>query len=217
MQYRVCYVDTIQVLIGEEEFCFIVHKEVLVRSSKFFQAACNGSFKEATEKTTRLPDLDVDTFQAYVHWAYAGDISLMTSEEATKDGQGQERFKKVVRLYAASDVLDDLRLRNATIDYMVELSEQVNCYPGTKVVAEAYKKTVETSPLRKALVDKYLHLGKVSANYFKEASRFLPREFLVDVIYARMLLDNGKVTPRSTGDLCRYHKHDEEVPKCRKS
>lgn len=201
--------------MGKEEFKFTVHEDVLVRSSKFFRAACNGGFKEAKEKIVRLPDLEVATFKTYIHWAYVGDIASSVVDAIEQDKDGQKRMMEAVKLYVAGDVLDDQQLRNASMDYLVEVSVTLKIFPGLEIVAEAWRNTTNTSLLQKALLDKYLSIGgKKNAAYFEREDSVLPREFLVDFFRARVSTDYGATAPWSAGPICRYHEHSEEVPWC---
>lgn len=74
-----------------------------MRSSEFFRAAFTGRFKEARDKTIHLRDTDIETFKAYIHWVYAKEVVLVTTEEAEADDEGQARMQKAVKLYVAAD------------------------------------------------------------------------------------------------------------------
>ena len=60
--------DVVNVLVGENEEKFVVHKKVICKTSKFFEAACRGTWREATSKTVRLPTIDPTSFGVHVGW-----------------------------------------------------------------------------------------------------------------------------------------------------
>lgn len=125
-------------------------------------------------------------------------------------------MERSVNLYIAADVLDDQRLRNACVDYFMEVGDSVCKVAPTKVVSVAYGATTDGSLLRKAMVDQYYDLNEKGAARFKARSQELPQQFLADMVYVK--LQDGKTTRSKSGnDPCRYHEHNDEVPECVKS
>ena len=53
--------------------CFQIHKDVLCKTSKFFELACNGPFKEA-DGVVELLEQDADVFKYFIYWLYTGKI-----------------------------------------------------------------------------------------------------------------------------------------------
>ena len=54
-------------------------KELLVKTSAFFDTALNGGFAEATSKTITLPEESPDAFALFVQWLYVGEFISCTS------------------------------------------------------------------------------------------------------------------------------------------
>src|ERR1700743_293994 len=73
-----CSVVTIKV--GPEEKLFVVHQDLICHFSKYFNAAFNGSFAEATSKEINLPDVEVQIFEIFVGWLYMQKLDVKTWE-----------------------------------------------------------------------------------------------------------------------------------------
>lgn len=212
-------VHTITILVDLDETKFMIHEDVITSSSKFFRAACSGGFKEAQEKVVRLPDIDVETFKLYAHWLYTGMVGPLAEPEVmAEDSFGRIRFERAAKLYIAGDVLDDLRLRNAATDSFVQVSELITFVPSPYVISLAYYTTLQDSKIRTLLVDEYLGLETPThADWLKEVSDDLPKAFLVDLHCAK--IKNPRIMKKAPyeQDQCRYHEHNDEVPKCTSS
>ncbi|KAL4904482.1 hypothetical protein BDW74DRAFT_179056 [Aspergillus multicolor] len=50
----------------------IIHEDLLRLSSKLFDKALSGPWRESNERTIELPGDDPDVFAMYVHWLYSG-------------------------------------------------------------------------------------------------------------------------------------------------
>ncbi|KAK0119124.1 hypothetical protein ONS95_007986 [Cadophora gregata] len=65
----------VTILVGPKEVAFTVSKDLLCQNSKFFDhRAFNGEFKEAAERTIRLPEDTVMASQMMLQWIYTGKI-----------------------------------------------------------------------------------------------------------------------------------------------
>jgi len=68
------YSQMIRVLVDDEEKEYSVPETLLVEKSDFFKAACTKPWKEAEERTVRLRETDITTFDHYLHWIYRGVV-----------------------------------------------------------------------------------------------------------------------------------------------
>lgn len=198
-------------LVGEEEKRFVLHKAIVTTKSAFFRAACSGRFKESTDKIVRLPESDVASLEVYLQWIYTGNIVVVNAEEVTEEEakDGSSRYLALAELYVLADHLDDIHLRNAVIDAIVDLRMAIGRCPPPKVPAVAYKETPEGSNLRKLLTDYYTSCNDVK--WFKENGSTLPQGLMVDIVVRH------KQPPLPIHDRlrkCDYHEHNDEVPKC---
>ncbi|TLD18900.1 hypothetical protein E2P81_ATG01628 [Venturia nashicola] len=74
--------------VGEEKQLFSVHQDLLTASSKFFKAAFEGEFREATIKTIPLVDTAPQQVQDFLDWLYFRRLPA----ETERDEQMKCRF-----------------------------------------------------------------------------------------------------------------------------
>ncbi|TID13699.1 hypothetical protein E6O75_ATG01677 [Venturia nashicola] len=74
--------------VGTEKVAFTAHKDLLVACSPYFEAAFNGSFREANEKSIQI-DAKPKIFQVFLDWLYFR--RLPTWEIIEWDGQNCEQ------------------------------------------------------------------------------------------------------------------------------
>ena len=74
--YRLDFTDTLTVLVGQDEKPFLVHTAYICKTSGFFAKAYSHGWKEDRERIVRLPEADVELFQAYLYWTYTGNLEV---------------------------------------------------------------------------------------------------------------------------------------------
>lgn len=136
-------------LVGSLEQPFTLHKDILCNQSSFFQAAFNGRFAESRKRSLKLPDLNVEDFKRYIHWAYSGEVVVVDSEDGgEEDDKGAKERMLLARLYVVGDQLGETLLRNTVIDKMFDLNEKTGSGMGADPITIAYAQTPEGSKLR---------------------------------------------------------------------
>jgi hypothetical protein len=125
---------------------FTIHRDLICANSKFFNAACSKLWTEGKEKVVRLPEVKVDTFQAYFVWAYTGRVVI-------NKGAPRDELKATIDLYLLGDVLDDLLLRNAAMESLVANIPVWNVVPPVNLVSHVWDVTLPGSRLRQVIVD----------------------------------------------------------------
>lgn len=77
------FTKELTVVINEDEpelaASFTVPEGLLVEHSDFFKAACRNEWLEATSRVIKLPQVDGESFRAYLYWVYKGEIAFDTS------------------------------------------------------------------------------------------------------------------------------------------
>jgi hypothetical protein len=59
---------------SEEEEEYIVHKDLLCKSSAFFASAIKEEWKEGQEHCIPLPDDSLSIVDLYIHWVYSSRV-----------------------------------------------------------------------------------------------------------------------------------------------
>lgn len=167
---------------GEEEQ-FTVHKHLICAKSKFFKAACSGSWAEGKDRVVRLPEVKAETFQAYIVWVYSGKVGVNGS---TTDGinKASAELQETAELYLLADVLDDLQLRNATMRTLALKNKIWLIHPSAALIKQVWDSTTSGSLLRKMIADHTIM--RFSRNEFEKHSAEYPRDLLQSVAVALM-------------------------------
>lgn len=160
--------------------------------------------------------MEVETFKSYVHRVYTGDVVLeIDSSDSTTENKLSKLLVDLVKLYIAADSLGDMRLRNSVIDRLMTATEEANRKgPSPQAITLAYGATPTGSNLRKLFVDYYLYLREENASWFKDHADCFPKAFLIDYAYNNMARYSEKAVMPSTKNRCKYHEHNDELPKC---
>ncbi|KAL8734578.1 MAG: hypothetical protein Q9166_001478 [cf. Caloplaca sp. 2 TL-2023] len=193
--------EAINVFVGTSKKPFIVHRDLLIAKSTFFNAALTGTWKEATEGKIRLTEEDPAIFSTYVLWIY--------NQNWTCDGDGKElTFDACCRLYILADKFGSEALQNLAIDKLRHRVMGKHTGLHLPTIAFAYEATLPGSPLRKLLAD-YIVL-KADSTKCKSLIDVAP-ECLFDafkICKDRIPLSSRGVAPYDDQFACgNYHVH----------
>ncbi|KAK3679934.1 hypothetical protein LTR78_000311 [Recurvomyces mirabilis] len=197
---RLEYRYTFTVLVGDEEKPFVLHATIASAKSPFFDAACNGQFKESQAKELLclkrirrslghlFKDQDAD-HGAYTQWGYA-------------------------RLYTLASMLLDVKLQNQVVDDFKAFLLVHNKGPTMAALHEIYQNGPAGSTLQRYVMDWYAnHCAELSDFFQKHRAQF-PSAFLGDVLIRVSKAKHEKVPNPNDLAPCHYHEHNDEVPKC---
>lgn len=214
MRDRECYGDIVAVSVGENRRVFKVHKDILVEDSKYFRATFQGHFSEADSKEVHLPDIELETFQTYVHWMYTGEV-IVVDRVDDKSGTAKESYGRIIQLYIAADRLENARLRNDTMTKLLERTRD-GTLPAVEAIRAAYQNTIEGSTLRRYVVDaRHAQSAERSTMWLKSHREELPLDFIVDYANALALYKGTTQVPDARlQPKCWYHEHNGELPYC---
>lgn len=147
--------------MGPDKKDFGIHKGLLCRRSRFFKAACNGSFSEASKGTVELPEEDVETFAIVYTWLYSGKITL------EKDGKDVAcACFHFAQLWIFGDKFDMPSLCDEAIDGILHEYQDKNVIM-MAYARPIYSSTAKDSMLRKALVATYIGIGAKLASFLE--------------------------------------------------
>ena len=215
-EFRKNYHETITVLVDPDKTPFTVHKATICAKSKFFQAALSRDWKEAKEATVSLPDLEPHEFAIFVHWMYTGEID---GEELGFDPPhfcGDDRVYSVpLSAFVAGDLLEAESLRNDAMTELIRVERSQDKLASTATISHYWRKTAESSPLRRWLVD--LHASVANESFLMQLAEKGPLELIQRVLGKLVQIRNGakKEIPK-VATACKYHDH-KETPKCLQS
>lgn len=175
---------------------FTVHEGMLVEHSDFFKAACRNGWKEAISRVVKLPQVDADTFRAYLCWVYESGIAIDTSFGSQDQSGGgplvsaaeaQPTSLELAKLWLLADRLTTTKLRNDVIDTLLSVltrlytaqSDLTDMFPASMTVL-IWSATTESRALRKLVVDYYA--STVPASLVQKHIEEYPPEFVQDLM-----------------------------------
>jgi len=182
---------------------------------RFFRSARSERWSH-DGKPTSLEEHDPETFAEYLSVVYNGDV---TRRRGIEPGTA---FSSCVDVYILADSFQDHKTANTTIDHIIRISDDADFTPPTPCIRRAYEGLLDSSPLRKFLVD-YLAYGISSKALPVDGAGELPQGYMMEVIReARSLMEQVSFyygvdylnTKASSRHKCHYHLHDEENPPC---
>ena len=167
----------------------------------------------------------MESFSVYLQWLYTGTIVIsdehLDDMNTGKDLSNKDRtqlaadyFGALFQLVILADRLGDLALSNATLDAILRTNQQLGYGPTVDNVRLAYEALPESSSLRRLVVDYYSYI--VDPSFMTQNGKEFPGEFIFDVML-RLKKDaaTGKrLASKYPGTRCRYHQHNDKVPKC---
>ncbi|KAK4542312.1 hypothetical protein LTR36_006965 [Oleoguttula mirabilis] len=214
--------EEVVVVVGSQEHRFTVPKCFLTKTSDFFKTCLNGTWKEAKDKTVKLPKQEPGIFAVYLQWLYTGDLILCeATPEDLKDKPHEDRqsaalehYGLLVPLAILADSLADSMLSNVVVDAILRVKYNMHFAPGPDQVRRAYGNLPENSPLKRLLVDMYLY--DVGVAFVERIKASLPNDFVFDLMIAakNVASSSGKGSKSYCQEKCRYHVHTDNVPKC---
>ena len=123
----------------------------------------------------RLPEVRVDSFQAYIVWVYSGKVSVNVNESPSSAvDKASVELNETTELYLLGDFLGDLQLRNAAMRTWVLKSKVWGIQPTSSLIKKVWDSTPPGSLFRKMIFDHTIMrfergaFEKDSANYPKE-------------------------------------------------
>lgn len=114
-------------LVGEEKQKFIVHRDMICKTSNFFKTAVAKDWKEANECEVHLPEQQPIAFQTYLESIYNPNVDVCAMAEAHIDDllqleEGSETLTSrqmyglsVLKLSVLGDYIRDTHFKNVVM------------------------------------------------------------------------------------------------------
>ena len=141
-----------KIIVGknENEETFYLHDEQATKFSDVLAAAVKGGFKEAEERTVKLPEDDSELFQIFAGFTYSGAIHSQAPEEKTPDPW--QELTRLANLWGLGEKLQAGELKDAAVDATIEVLRACGSYP-TALHRNIYPRGTCPSGMRKLCMD----------------------------------------------------------------
>ncbi|KAF6229641.1 hypothetical protein HO173_011496 [Letharia columbiana] len=213
---RSLFKEYVHVDVGPYKVRFGVHKGLISKYSKYFNAAFNGSFSEAVNGVVVLPKESSRNFEIMHTWLYTNELTQTVGGKDAACGPDQ-----LADAFIFGDKYDMPLLRNKAIDVIASNYSSPVVVVGC--IAHAYANTTAGSPLRRLLAAMFTAkptlwiwvAGKATETFLE-----CP-EFLFDVAMELAKSGNNAQTKGMNlndapfkKDLCAFHEHAEGEKDC---
>ena len=205
-----------------------VPKTFLTKTSEFFQKCCNGEWKEASTRTVELPETDPDEFAIYLQWLYTGDLvanednrlqDLKTEDWEARIEGARTIFPALIALGILADMLMDPAFENAIVDEIIMAENAISHCPSSTSSKTLYDNVSGRSNIKRLIVDFYA--TKVDIRIVREQRATCHEDMIFDIMI-RLHEDRkqpaderlDKLRRPSWEKRCKYHTHNDKVPKC---
>ncbi|KKY17596.1 putative btb poz domain containing protein [Diplodia seriata] len=128
----------IEVVVGQNQQKYDIHKDLLCSSSPFFRKACNGN-REARERRVELPAETPAYFDVYVQWLYSDQLLLKHEDE--KNDNPKVDSDLFLGVYLLGNKLLDRKFKEACVDIAFQ-SFDLDNYPQDWVMSVDHAKTL---------------------------------------------------------------------------
>lgn len=220
---RFDYRQDIVVLVGKDETRFVVHQNLICERSDFFRAACEGDWRESSEKVVRLPEADIEPFSIYVAWLYTSNVdasSELLINQGPKyvtalDNTDRELIlERLTDAYLLGDMLQDVKFRNALVDEVMALVEALKWLPDVEALEDTWDRLPHGSTMAKLWVD-YV-ASDCKEETFEQNSLRYPASFVREIAIICIREQKMKLSGRKPYNRarCYYHEHKEAKDKC---
>ncbi|GLI78894.1 hypothetical protein PoHVEF18_007216 [Penicillium ochrochloron] len=216
--------------VGPDKEAFSVHERLIRNSSASFERALKDPREQSLVRTARLRKEEPEVFKAYIHWLYRDTIPIPhhDADDFEFDYKNDHGNFPLVKAYVLGDRLLDINFQNAVInaiweqyrnkdfeadfDRWIEGNEKEKkcaCTPSSVSITYAYINTIESSPLRRLLVDILVYDGDYDC-LEGDPGRF-PKGFLLDLtsqLIHRIRANKTRIPIQTTDYHIRSQSHD---------
>ena len=202
--------EIVHIRAGQEQQDYGIHKSLICNSSLYFKAAFNSGFEESKTGVMRLGEVDPGVFDLFYTYLYT---NVLWSNE---DNASAIREKYALGLYAFADMIQMPLLKNATIrliyeEIMLNKNDDtglVKMKPST--LAYVWENTVESSPLRRLMIDMCVWNVDGKATFAKGLEHGMKMPICLDIM--RAMSEKLQSKDPLTNPLFNLRHYDEPQP-----
>jgi hypothetical protein len=151
-------------------------------------------------KPVELPEDNPDTFDIYLYCVYKDEVDvgdLLSARPGEGDGGNRMVSRVACRLvatYLLADTLGDVTTANLVIDRILQLREEEQMEPGIQAASVVSHATHATSPLRRLVIDFYVHAANRDATQRLFTHENVTRTFICEILdeIKRLVLSDRK-------------------------
>ena len=86
--------ENVTILVGVNVDCFVVERELLIKTTDYFKRILDGTFKDVQNDTLMYPDITRIAFQDFIIWMHAREYRPTNIKRAFDLYELQQRFQK---------------------------------------------------------------------------------------------------------------------------
>ncbi|KAL2072719.1 hypothetical protein VTL71DRAFT_12062 [Oculimacula yallundae] len=105
--------ELVTIYVGPKRKEFLLHKNLLCKSSDYFDKAFNSNFQEAEKGTMFLPEDNPEAFALFVNWLYRSTIPA---------GNAQSHVFRLADLYILADKICLVDLKDEVMDIIQDIA-----------------------------------------------------------------------------------------------
>lgn len=231
-------VITILVGTGKARETFVLHEALLRQNSDFFENALKREWKEAEERTVKLPEIEPRQFAVFAKFLLTGlvfirpggDILKMRENKTEKDRRSSfaSSFRSFMEMLTLARFLQSSHYQDAALDILIEsldeyrrLSKATRTFFSGTHIMEMHGVTALDSCIRNFLVD--LNLHGWAYEFPKDAAlESCPAHFCQQFIRKALpyMYSNESLLevpdPVDVTNSCKYHEHTKRGEPCYK-
>lgn len=182
---------------------FTVYQDLIVQKSGHFKKACQEEWDYAGYRTVKLSEIDVPVFKMYLHWVYAGKISIDTSymNESEKHPFARDAaplLGELANLWLLADRLEDSKLCNTVMDELLGVLKRTSdpmevvfdiAFP-CKTIDAIWSAPKDAGELINLVLDYYT--SKVDADDMDEQFGEYHNKFIFDFLIKSLRIIHGR-------------------------
>ena len=188
---------------------YSIHERLISPRSEFVRLALRGEWKEAQERTIKLPEDDPAIFSVYQQWLYGGLIRTCCGNSFSRCAD--DEYETLVKAYILGEKFMDNDFKDAAIDAIVDKLSSIRRFD-TRLTTLVFNNTPSESPLRRLWMDVYYHFGSFEWLDADLVGSPINADFMVEFSRHQMKFRTGSGSFELTRSemiflSCTYHEH----------